>query len=85
MSKSMTINQIEQQIESLPPVEQVMVLERMVRHLKKLLSSQPTITAPKRESGKIVEKLNNIYQVETSRVDSQLINAQCISLCRDEW
>lgn len=81
ISKSMVINQIE----ALPPVEQVMMLERIVRHLKKLLLLQPTITAPKIESGKIVEKLNYIYEVETSRLDPQLINAQCISLSRDEW
>jgi hypothetical protein len=85
MSKSMAINQIEQQIEALPPIEQVMMLERIVRHLKKLLLSQPTIIVPKIESGKIVEKLNYIYEVEASRLDSQLINAQCISLGRDEW
>jgi aspartate carbamoyltransferase regulatory subunit len=85
MSKSMAINQIEQQIEALPPIEQVMMLERIVRHLKKLLLSQPTITVPKIESGKIVEKLNYIYEVEASRLDSQLVNAQCISLSRDEW
>jgi len=85
MSKSMAIHQIEQQIEALPPIEQVIMLERIVRHLKKLLLSQPTITAPKIESGKIVEKLNYIYEAETSRLDSQLINAQCISLSRDEW
>jgi len=81
----MAINQIEQQIEALPPIEQVMMLEHIVRHLKKLLLSQPTITDPKIESGKIVEKLNYIYEVETSRLDSQLINVQCISLSRDEW
>jgi hypothetical protein len=81
----MAIHDIEQQIEALPPVEQVMMLERIVHHLKKLLLSQPIITAQKIEPSNIIERLNYIYQVETSRLDTQLINVQCTSLSRDEW
>lgn len=85
MPKTMAIEQIEKQIQGLPPVEQVMILERLVLHLKQLLLSQPTITSPGIESKKITGKLNDIYKVETSRIDSQLLNAQLASLGRDEW
>ncbi|MBE0502242.1 MAG: hypothetical protein K0A93_06695 [Desulfuromonadaceae bacterium] len=85
MSKPMAIDQIEKQIEALPPVEQVMILEHLVLHLKHLLLSQSTIATPGIESKKMTCKLNDIYKVETSRVDSQLFNAQLSSIGRDEW
>lgn len=85
MSKFITMNQIEQQIEALPPVEQVMMLERIVRHLKRLLVAQPITYIPRTESEGIAEKLNQVYQVEVSRMDPQLINAQFASIGRDDW
>ena len=85
MPRSMAINQIEQQIEALPPVEQIMMLERIVRHLKQLLLAQPATATPLKERKGIAEKLNQVYKTETSRLDSQLINAQCTSVSRDEW
>jgi hypothetical protein len=82
----MAINQIEQQIEALPPVEQIMMIERIVRHLKQLLLAQPIKAAtPRSECKGIAEKLNQIYKTETSHMDTQLINAQCASFNRDEW
>ncbi|MBK5275027.1 MAG: hypothetical protein JJE30_08245 [Desulfuromonadales bacterium] len=85
MSKSMAINQIEQQIEALPPVEQVMMLERIVRHLKQLLVAQPVPVTPRTEYKGMTEKLNQVYKTETSFLDPQLINAQFASIGRDEW
>jgi len=85
MSKMMAINQIEKQIDALSPIEQVQILERLVLHLKQLLLSQPTIAIPCIESKKTTEKLNDIFKVETSRLDSQLLNAQISSIGRDEW
>lgn len=85
MSKSMAIHQLEQQIESLPPVQQVMMLERIVRHLKELLVAQPSIGTPRIESKALIEKLNSIYKVESSCMDSQLVNGQLASIDRDEW
>lgn len=85
MSKTMAINQLEQQIEALPPVEQVMMLERIVHHLKQLLVAQPTIVTPRIGSKEMVEKLNSVYKVETSRLDSQLFNGQLVSIGQDEW
>ena len=85
MSRSITINQIEQQIEALPPVEQVMMLERIVRHLKQLLLAQPIAVTPRTEYKGVAEKLNQIYKVETSHLDPQLFNAQRTILRRDEW
>ena len=42
MPKSATISEIEHRIETLPPVEQLKLLEKMVRHLKKsFLRNQP--------------------------------------------
>ena len=84
MPRSMAINQIEQQIEALPPVEQIMMLERIVRHLKQLLLAQPATATPLKECKEIAEKLNQVYKT-TTRLDSQLINAQCTSVSRDEW
>jgi len=85
MSKSMALTQIEQQIEALPPVEQIMMLERIVRHLKQLLLARPITATPRTECEKMTEKLNHIYQVETSRLDPQLFNAQFASIGQDEW
>lgn len=85
MSKSMAITQIEQQIEALPPVEQVMMLERKARHLKQLLLAQPVTATPRTECKGLTEKLNHVYQVETSRLDPHLFNAQLASIGRDEW
>lgn len=85
MSKTMALNQIEKQIEALPPVEQVMMLERLVRHLKQLLLAQPAIATTRIESKEMTEKLNYIYKIETSRLDPQLFNAQIASIGRDEW
>lgn len=81
----MAINQIEQQIEALPPVEQIMMIERIVRHLKQLLLAHPITATPRAECKGIAEKLNQVYKTETSHVDMQLINAQCASFNRDEW
>jgi Asp-tRNA(Asn)/Glu-tRNA(Gln) amidotransferase C subunit len=85
MSRSMAINQIEQQIEALPPVEQIMMLERIARHLKQLLLAQPIAATPRTECKGIAEKLNQVYQVETSHLDPQLFNAQRTTPSRDEW
>ena len=84
MAKTMAINQIEKQIEALPPIEQVMILERLVLHLKQLVLSQQSTTAQQIESKEMTRKLNNIYKVETSRLDSELLTAQISSLGRDE-
>ena len=85
MSKSMAITLIEQQIEALPPVEQIMMLERIARHLKQLLLEQPITATPRTEWKGMTKKLNHVYKVETSRLDPQLFNAQFASLGRDEW
>ncbi len=85
MSKFIEMNQIEQQIEALPPVEQVMMLERIVRHLKRLLVAQPFTCIPRTENEGIAEKLNQVYKVEVSRMDPLLTNAQFASIGRDEW
>jgi hypothetical protein len=85
MSKTLAISQIEQQIGELPPVEQIKMLERMVRHLKKVLLSQPIIAPLQLETKDVVEKLDAVYKVETSRLDSLLFNAQISSIGRDEW
>ena len=85
MPKSMAINQIDQQIEALPPVEQIMMLERIVRHLKQLLLALPSTATPLKECKGIAEKLNQVYKTETSSLDPQLIYAQCTSVSRDEW
>lgn len=85
MSKTMALHQLEQQIEALPPVEQVMMLERIIRHLKQLILAQPNIATPRIESKAIIEKLNSVYKVETSRLDAQLTKAQFASIGRDEW
>ena len=85
MSKTMAINQIEQQIEALPPIEQVMMLERIVRHLKKLLLSQSGTAIPQIDSKVITEKLDHVYTAQPSRLDPALLNAQFASLERDEW
>ena len=84
MSRSMAINQIEQQIEALPPVEQIMMLERIARHLKQLLLAQHVATSRTVCKG-ISEKLNQVYQIETSHLDPQLFNAQRTTLSRDKW
>ena len=85
MSKTMAIHQLEQQIEALPPVEQVMMLERIIRQLKQLLLAQSNIATPRIESKELVKKLNSVYKVETSRMDAQLSKAQFASIGRDEW
>ena len=81
----MTINKLEQQIEALPPVEQVMMLERIVRQLKQLLLAQPIAVTPRTECKGIAEKLNQVYKTETSLLDPHLLNAQLTSIGRDEW
>jgi len=81
----MAINQIEQQIVALPPVEQIMMLERIVSHLKQLLLAQPIAAMPRIESKEMTEKLNHVYQVETSRLDPQLFNAQFASIRSENW
>jgi predicted unusual protein kinase regulating ubiquinone biosynthesis (AarF/ABC1/UbiB family) len=82
MSKSIAANQIERQIESLPPVEQIKMLERVIRHLKRLLIAQPV---EKIAGKKITEKLNCLYKDETSRIEPELSRAQFISIGRDSW
>lgn len=85
MAKTMAINQIEKQIEALPPIEQVMILERLVLHLKQIvLSQQPTATQ-QTASKEMTGKLNSIYKNETSRLDTELMTAQISSISRDEW
>jgi hypothetical protein len=85
MSRSVSINQIEQQIEALPPVEQIMMLERIVRHLKQLLLAQPIAATQRTECKGIAEKLNQVYKAEVSHLDSHLFNVQLNSIGRDEW
>jgi long-subunit acyl-CoA synthetase (AMP-forming) len=85
MAKTMAINQIEKQIEALPPIEQVMILERLVLHLKQLVLSQQSTATQQIESKEMTGKLNNIYKLQTSRLDSDLLTAQISSLSRDEW
>jgi hypothetical protein len=85
MAKTMAINQIEKQIEALPPIEQVMILERLVLHLKQLVLSQQSTATQQIESTEMTGKLNNIYKLQTSRLDSDLLTAQISSLSRDEW
>lgn len=85
MSKSIAITQIEQQIEALPPIEQIMMLERIARHLKHLLSAQPIAATPRAECKGIAVKLNQVYKDETSHLDSQLLNAELTSIGRDDW
>ncbi len=84
MLKSVAINRIEQQIEALPPVDQLMMLERIVQHLKHLLLTHP-IAAPRTESKVMTEELNRVYKSETSQLGSQLFYAQAVSLGKDEW
>jgi len=81
----MAIHKIEQQIEALPPVEQVMMLERIVQHLKQLLLAQPIAAAPRTECKRIVEKLNQVYKTDTSILDSYVFNAQLTSIGREDW
>lgn len=85
MQKSMAITQMEQQIEALPPIEQIMMLERIVRHLKRVVLAQPATTAPRTESKHLTEKLNNVYGTESSHLDAHLGNAQFATIGRDEW
>jgi len=85
MPKTIAIDQIEQQIESLPPVEQIMMLERIVRHLKKLLVAHPSPLVSRTKGNNITEKLNHVYPAETSCVEPQLFNAQLVSICQDKW
>jgi hypothetical protein len=86
MSKYMAVNQIEQQIEALPPVEQIMMLERIVHHLKQLLLAQPIATTTFQTKRKgIAEKLNQVYKAESTHLDPHLFNAQLASIGRDEW
>lgn len=81
----MAINEIEQQIEALPPVEQIKMLERIARHLKHLLLAQPITATSRTECNGIAEKLNQVYSVETSHLEPHLFNAQLASIGRDEW
>jgi hypothetical protein len=85
MSKVMAITEIEQQIEELPPVEQAMMLERIARHLKRMLLAQTNLETTRAERTGIAEKLNQIYQTEASRLDPLLIYAQCSSVNSEEW
>ena len=84
MLRPVSINHIEQQIEVLPPVDQLMMLERIVQHLKQLLLTHP-IAAPRTESKVMTEELNRVYKSETSQLDPQLFYAQSVSLGKDEW
>jgi hypothetical protein len=84
MSKTMMTSQIEQQIEALPPVEQLMMLERIVHHLKQLLV-QPNLGISGTNRHGVTRKLNSIYTMNSSRLDSQVTNAQFSSIGRDEW
>lgn len=85
MPKSIVVSQIEQQIESLPPVEQIMMIERITRHLKQLLIAHP-VTQPLPEDGKnITASLNHLYQHEQSGLEPHLLNVQLTAVGRDRW
>ena len=85
MSKSMAITQIERQIEELPVVEQIKMLERMVRHLRQLLLSQSVASASQTQRKRLTELLNHVYKAETSGLDKQLAHAQIAALGPDDW
>lgn len=85
MSKTIALNQIEQQIEALPPVDQLIMIERVVRQLKRLLSAQPMTVLPQTEGKGVTEKLNRIYKNEIPHLERQLCNAQFASIGREEW
>ena len=85
MLRHVGINHLEQQIEALPPVDQIMMLERIVQHLKQLLLAHPIDNVPRTTSREMTEKLNLVYKSETSQLDPQLFDAQSASLCKDEW
>ena len=86
MFSPVAINHIEQQIEALPPVDQIMMLERIVQHLKELLLAHPIATnVPQTKFKGMTEKLNLVYKSETSQLEPQLFNAQSASLGKDKW
>jgi hypothetical protein len=85
MSKTMAITQIERQIEELPVVEQLKMLERMVRHLRQLLLSQSVVSASQTQRKRLTEQLNHVYKVEASRLDKQFAHAQIAVLALDDW
>jgi len=85
MSRAMAISKIEQQIEALQPVEQIMMLERIVRRLRQLLLAQPVTSKSRPEFKGVTEKLNQVYGAETSQMDPLLLNAQLFNIVRDEW
>jgi len=85
MSKTAAITHIEQQIESLHPVDQLKMLERILRHLKRLLVQHTADTTQQSERKGIAEKLNQVYDSKPSGINSQLFNAQLVSISRDEW
>jgi hypothetical protein len=84
MSKAMALNQIERQIEALPPVDQLIMVERVVRQLKRLLSAQPMTVLPQTECKGMTEKLNQVYKNDIPHIEPQLCNAQFVSIGRDE-
>ncbi|MBI4753221.1 hypothetical protein HY793_02460 [Candidatus Desantisbacteria bacterium] len=86
MLKSVAIRQIEYQIKALPPVDQIKMLERIVYNLKQLLLARPVVAGLLQTEHKgITERINRIYSVESSQIDCQFINAQNVSIDRDEW
>lgn len=82
MPKSITTNQLEQQIETLSLSEQIRILEKLVKHLKdvvtptKHMQTQPSL---------ITRQLNRIYSEVDSSLDSHLMHAQTAILARGEW
>lgn len=86
MSKSMTVNQLEHQIETLPLAEQIRMLEKLVRNLKQCLVPSPlTSKTSMPKSANITEQLNSIYAEENSHLNSHFVHAQSVTLAKDEW
>ena len=85
MSKAMSISEIEHQIKNLPQADQIKMLERIVRNLKKTIVNPDIKRLPKAECKGLTEQLNRIYSVEESRLDCHFINAQIKSIDRDDW
>jgi hypothetical protein len=84
MSNLVTVKHIEHEIQSLPPIDQVELLKRMIRRLKhslpKQFRTQTTIN-----SRQITAQINKIYSAESSTLEPCLMNAQLKSIERDTW
>ena len=62
-----------------------MMLERIIRQLKRVLLMNSVKQMPKTECKNITEKLNQVYKAEASLVNPQLLNAQLVSIDREVW